>query len=250
MVRALREERGKEKMAANNAAQGRGGGKGPVSGPAPLANESDPALANAMAHRDKLLNYQASNAKRTQVVDEAAAFETPDMGVSQWASATERAQQLKKQQQVLREMEWNAKPEWEKRKVVVSVDLVGGKVVRRMQSVAGPEASGDDGEGKAEDEELDVVETNGRNGVTEGGGRFAKNPLLGKMVKPVWRNLEGQGNVEEAVNQEGAERRTGGRDHWRRVQDDADDNEEIILNGGVYGGRESERVYAEEPAYG
>ena len=48
-----------------------------------------------------------------------------------WASPAERAQQLKRQQEVLREMEWNAKPEYEKRRVVASIDLQGRKVVRK-----------------------------------------------------------------------------------------------------------------------
>ena len=45
------------------------------------------------------------------------------------------------------------------------------------------------------------------------------------------------------------------RNTWRRVQDDNDDNEEWILDGGVYGGRSSgevgeRRLGAEEHAQG
>ena len=243
MVRALRDERGREKMAANNAAQAQKGGKSGVA-PAPATGAiSDAALTKAMAHKDKLLNFQASNAKRTQIVDEAAAFETPDSGVSQWSSAEERAQQLKNQQKILKEMEWNAKPEWEKRRMVVSVDIVGGKVVRRMQDVGRPELD----EGKVNTFREDEQESDKALEKKEGGA-FAKNPLLGKLVKPVWRN----GALEGASRSNGkeAENKREGRNPWRRVQDDADDNEEIILNGGMYGGREAERIFAEEPACG
>lgn len=260
MVHTLREERGKEKMAVNNAAQGQrgGGGKAAATSASPQIAaggatggdaEGDAVLAKAMAHRDKLLNFQASNARRTQVVDEAAAFETPDTGVSHWASAEERAQQLKKQQRVLREMEWNARPEWEKRRVVVSVDLVGGKVVRRMQEIGAPADEDRENEGKVMEEEVLDRSVDAGNPVG-GGGAFAKNPLLGEMVKPIWRRIDEKRNAAEDLEGQKGARRRETRNPWRRVQDDADDNEEIILNGGIYGGRESERIFAEEPACG
>jgi hypothetical protein len=108
--------------------------------------DADRTLAAAKLHRDKLLVYQAQNARRTRIIDEAADFETPTSGQSMWSSPQERAMQLKRQQKVLREQEWNARPEWEKRRVVVSVDLVGGKVVRRMADVERPDGGEEEGE--------------------------------------------------------------------------------------------------------
>ncbi|MCJ1326939.1 hypothetical protein MMC10_003605 [Thelotrema lepadinum] len=258
MVHELREERGRERMAANNAAQGQRGGKGPAPGAPPLAStlagitggDADLALAQATAHRDRLLEFQSSNAKRTTVMDEAAAFETPDKGVSQWGTAKDRAQEFKAQQRALRELEWNAKPEWEKRKVVTSISLVGGKAIKSIQKAERPEES--DAEGlSGEEENLEAAKMNGKDGGGErGGGAFAKNPLLGKLVKPVWRNLEHEDVVAESSEIGKGERRREGKNLWRRVQDDADDNERIILNGGILGGRESERIFAEEPACG
>ena len=256
MVRELREERGRERMAVNNAAQTHRVGKGPTSGSAPLASASagtegdtDLALAKATAHRDRLLGFQASNTKQTAVVDEAAAFETPDKGVSQWADPKTRAKQLKDQQRALRALEYNAKPEWEKKREVVSIDIVGGKAIRRFQQAERPEE--DDGEGQSSEGEPGLLEVKGRGRDGDrGGGAFAKNPLLGALVKPVWRSQERE-NVQGESSEKGkSERRTEGRNPWRRVQDDTDDNEAVILNGGIFGGRESERVFAEEPAYG
>ncbi|KAI9870810.1 MAG: hypothetical protein M1830_003777, partial [Pleopsidium flavum] len=146
MVRALREERGKERMEANNVSHKRPDvSKAPR--PFTATNPSTPAtsdsenekLTAARQHRDKLLNYQAQNARRTRVIDEAADFETPTSGQNMWSSPQERALQLKRQQKVLREQEWNARPDYEKRRVVVSVDLVGGKVVKKMADVDRPE---------------------------------------------------------------------------------------------------------------
>lgn len=247
-------------MAVNNASQKRADISGPrkafaaASGAVTAAEPA--ALAQAQAHKDKLLAFQASNAARTTVVDEAAAFETPETGVNMWGSATERARQLKKQQKVLREMEWAARPEYEKRRVVVSVDLVGGKVVKRMGNVERTEEPDEDD--TANYDAGDEVGARVENGNQAGGGAFARNPLLGGLVRPVWRGDDGDGvgadgdgkGKGKAVEGNTGQARRERVAPWRRVQDDNDDNEELILNGGVYGGRESERIFAEEPARG
>ena len=145
MMRVLKEERGKEKMAVNNASQKRADvsmAPRPFSTPRertpvssnPASDSETEKLAKAKQHRDKLLAFQAQNARRTQVHDEAADFETPTAGLSMWASPQERAMQLKRQQKALREQEWNARPEYEKRTVVASIDLSvkGGRIVRKM----------------------------------------------------------------------------------------------------------------------
>ena len=152
VLRVLREERGEEKMKANNAAHKKADiaqGKAraytgrdflaqtssskaasPVSPAAATpAGSDDEATEKAKQHRDKLLGYQAQNARRTHIRDEAADYDIPTSGTSMWASPAERAQQLKKQQKVLREQEWNARPEYEKRQMVASIDLKGRRVV-------------------------------------------------------------------------------------------------------------------------
>lgn len=232
MIEALRRERASERIAVNNAAQATRAGK-----------PADEALAKAQAHRDRLLGFQATNAQRTKVVDEAAAFETPDAGVTQWGSAEERATQLRIQQKVLREMEWNARPEYEKRRMVISLDVKGGgKAVKRMQEIRYPDDTiATTAPATLEVEKL-TQDSVGDTSTRSDGGAFARNPLLGTFVKPVWKS---EGATDGEVP-----RRKESRNPWRRVQDDNDDNEAIILNGGVYGGREMERVLAEEPTCG
>lgn len=235
MVRVLKEERGKEKMAANNAGQKRADvsiAPRPFSTPkstTPLS--SNPAsdvesenekLAKAKQHRDKLLAFQAQNARRTRVHDEAADFETTSAGLSMWASPQERAMQLKKQQKALREQEWNARPEYEKRKVVASIDLVGGKIVRRMAARERPSSP------ESEDEPPEPAGSTEQGAISQGAGAFSKNPLLGGLIRPTIKiDDKGKGKQEER------------KQTWRRVQDDNDDNEQWILDGGVYGGRAS-----------
>jgi hypothetical protein len=101
-----------------------------------------------------------------------------------WASPVERARELKRQQKVLREQEWNAKPAWEKRRMVVSVDLVGGKVVKRMGVVEREEVQGREVD---EDEGGQVVGMGEEAGSEGQGGAFGRNPLLGGLIRPVWK---------------------------------------------------------------
>ncbi|KAI2484675.1 C2HC5 finger protein [Pyrenophora tritici-repentis] len=235
MVRVLREERGKEKMAANNAGQKRADvslaprpfstprSATPVSSnPASDVESENEKLARAKQHRDKLLAFQAQNAKRTQVHDEAADFETTTAGLSMWASPQERAMQLKRQQKALREQDWNARPEYEKRKVVASIDLSGKKLVKRMAATERPVTP----ESEEEPVQDSRYPTDG-NTLSSGSGAFSKNPLLGGLIRPTIK-------VEES---KGKEKEGGRKQTWRRVQDDNDDNEQWILDGGVYGSK-------------
>lgn len=245
MIDSLRQERGQEKMNINNASHRR---PDQASTPRPFTNPStgtstpssssaaaDATLDLAKQHRDKLLAYQAENARRTHIIDEAADYETPTSGLSMWASPVERAAQLKRQQKVLREQEWNAKPEYEKRRVVVSLDLVGGKVVKRMKEVERPRADARD-----EVEEEVVSEADAGAG-GEGGGAFSRNPLLGSLIRPIWKG-KSKDTDTEAEDKENQPRKSA----WRRVQDDNDDNEAWILDGGVYGGRDDARRLGDE----
>ena len=228
MIRELREERGREKMALDASAHRRTEvSKKPLPFTTPRGGEAtlmSPAEAKAKEHRDKLLGFQAQNAKRTTVRDEAADFETPvTTGANMWASPAERAKQLKKQQKVLAEQEWNAMPEYEKRRQVVSIDLVNGKVVKRMGAVERPQRPPSESGSEEEIEQLPMNDTSGN----RGGGAFSRNPLLGGLIKPVYDSGKGkdsQGQPKEVRKKA-----------WRRVQDDLEDNEEIILDGGVYG---------------
>jgi len=102
MIQELREERGREKMALDNAGNRRAE---VAKKPAPFTRRDEgegamsPAEKKAKEHRDRLLGFQAQNARRTTVRDEAADFETPMTGGggSMWASPAERARTLKKQ---------------------------------------------------------------------------------------------------------------------------------------------------------
>ncbi|KAI1432872.1 C2HC5 finger protein [Xylaria sp. CBS 124048] len=231
MIRELRDERGREKMALDRQVHK----KAEVSkAPAPFSKSGDlhsgvsEAEVKALEHRDRLLGFQAQNARRTTVRDEAADFDVSGAvtGTSSniWSSPEERARELRRQQKVLREMEWNARPEYEKRRQVLSIDLVGGKVVRKMASVERPPSPEEEEITMARDSVLGEASRN--RGTGGSGGAFSKNPLLGGLIKPVF-DAKGKGAEQEGRKPNAAK--------WRRVQDDLDDNENVILDGGIYG---------------
>jgi hypothetical protein len=228
MMQVLREERGKEKMAANNASQKRAEvskaarpfstpkEQTPASSNPASDNEESEKLAKAKQHRDRLLAFQAQNAARTTVHDEAADFETPTSGLSMWASPQERAMQLKRQQKALREQDWNSRPEYEKRTMVASIDLKGGKIMKRMAAVQRPKTP----ESEEDDTTPIFIPTQSGNG-----GAFSQNPLLGGLIRPTFK-----------APGKGKEKGEARKQTWRRVQDDNEDNEQWILDGGVFGG--------------
>jgi hypothetical protein len=216
MIRELRAERGQEKMRVHNEGVHHEGGPRPTPGSEPPSK-----LDAAKAHRDKLLQFQAQNARRTKVVDETADFETPNVASTLWMTPTQRALALKKQQRIQREMDEKARPEWERKKTVMSLDIKGGKVRRVYHSAPAeptPEAN-----------EPDAVEEGGDVDSARGQHTFSRNPLLaaGGLMRPVWRAPE--------IKQTEAAEPTERKQTWRRVQDDNDDNEQWILDGGIHG---------------
>jgi hypothetical protein len=257
MIRELKAERGRERMAVDREAHK----KAEVSrNPAPFSNRQrvagneevlDAAEVKAREHRDRLLGYQAQNAQRTTVRDEASDFDVSGAvagtGGNIWASPEERARELKRQQKVLREMEWNARPDYEKRRQVVSIDLVGGKVVRKMAAVERPPSPEEkQNDLLASSAGAALAEIDGKRGREGegggGGGAFSKNPLLGGLIKPLF-DAKGKGQELEG--------RKDRSTTWRRVQDDLSNNENVILDGGAYGGRDAAvSIAGDEPACG
>ncbi|RAH42678.1 zf-C2HC5-domain-containing protein [Aspergillus brunneoviolaceus CBS 621.78] len=228
MIRELRAERGQEKMRAHNeSVQHRDGGPGLGPGSNSTSNNK---LDAARAHRDKLLQFQAQNAKRTRVVDEAADFETPNVASTLWMTPAQRALALKKQQRIMREMEEKARPEWEKKKTIMSLDIKGGRVTRVYQSAAeatGSAKAAEEGEDE-DDNEAKAAQRDEADRANSGGHAFSNNPLLaaGGLLRPVWKTADGK--QPETARKER-------QPTWRRVQDDNDDNEQWILDGGAHG---------------
>ncbi|KAK2732339.1 hypothetical protein FQN57_002940 [Myotisia sp. PD_48] len=221
MIRELRSERGNEKMRAHNENLRRHDSNVP----SPTRGTTS-TLDAATAHRDKLLSFQAHNAQRTKITDEAADFDFPNTSSTQWMSPAQRALALKKQQKFLREMEDQARPEWEKKSVVMSLDIKRGKVIRTFDRTDQSPVNAPETVVDAEPDE--PLETTNRD--TGENGTFSHNPLLtgSGLVRPIWKPAVGQ---KDGVSTQKREQ----KQTWRRVQDDNDDDERWILDGGLHG---------------
>jgi hypothetical protein len=194
MMRELKEERGRELMAADAKANRRADvAKTPAPFTKPRGNENPASEAEAKAreHRDKLLNFQAQNARRTTVRDEASDFDVSGAmagtGGSMWATPEDRAKELKRQQKLLREMEWNAKPDYEKRQQIVSIDLKGRRVTRKMAAMERPRPP----ESEEEDGELDDPDR--AESVAILCWEHSSSPC--SMLREKARNLKGEGHA-------------------------------------------------------
>ncbi|KAK4446001.1 activating signal cointegrator 1 [Podospora aff. communis PSN243] len=204
MIKELRAERGREKMAADREAHKRadvGGTPRPFT--KPRGDPMSAAESRALEHRDRLLGFQAQNAQRTTIRDEVADFDV-SVGGSMWASPEERALALKKQQKLLREMEWNALPEYEKRQQVVSIDITGRKVFKKMAKIERPKTPEEDPVASGSSA---LRESDGNRGH---GGAFSANPLMGDLIRPVYEK-SGEEKLEGRKDQD---------KRWRKVQDD------------------------------
>ena len=225
-------------MAAHNAAALHSGRATPVIGsrvatPETSGDEASRAVAKARAHRDRLLAFQRENAQRTKVHDEAADFDiTGTPGSTQWMSPVQRAAALKKQQKYMRELEQANRPDWEKKRTVMSMSIRNGKLVRTydtVQSTASQEAEEtEDGEEAVAGGDQTEVEYASRSAMGKG---LSQNPLLsgGGLIRPIWKgqdDAEAKGKAREASERP---------ETWRRVQDEKDDNEQWILDGGING---------------
>ena len=240
MIKALKDERGMEKMAQHNAgvSQARSGTSTPRFGgatPGSPADSGDEA-SRARAHRDKLLTFQRENVQRTKIHDEAADYDaTLTPGATQWMSPVQRAAALKKQQQYLRELEDADRPEWEKKKTVMSISFKNGKLIKTYGKENAPSLTKDE-----DTDDADLSEDGGGDDQrlgAGGSGAFSNNPLLkgGKLIRPLWTPSEDAGKGKDKTQEETTLSRRGQQSVWRRVQDDYEDNEEWILDGGLRG---------------
>ena len=87
------------------------------------------ALEKANSALSRLLEYQNTSAIRTHIIDQASDFDLPGSGANKWATATEQAEQLKRQQRLLKQQKKKNDRLQGRSSNVLSIDLKGNKVV-------------------------------------------------------------------------------------------------------------------------
>jgi hypothetical protein len=134
----------------------------------------------------------------------------------------QRAAALKQQQKYLRELEEANKPEYEKSRHVMSLGFnKAGKLVRTYQKES---IKPSDDVDVQEQETSEIVQAATGEGLGRGSGAFSNNPLIGSgLIRPLWKAKDGEQNDEKGKEREGPSRSV-----WRRVQDDADNEQWVI----------------------
>lgn len=148
-------------------------------------------LQQAKERLDTLMAFQDSQAERTRIIDNVGDFELPSAGVNQWASATERALQLKKQQRQMAKME-ERDARKKGKKHVISLGLDGKIREQEMEDDSTDDEELRELESKIKSEKQEVAELNSQN---------VWNPAMAdsklKRVKYVSRGDVQERRVEE-----------------------------------------------------
>ncbi|ORY99307.1 putative zinc finger motif, C2HC5-type-domain-containing protein [Syncephalastrum racemosum] len=166
--------------------------------------EEEERRKRAEAHKEKLLEYQRTSAKRTTVIDQATDFILPSDMSNPWLSPQERALQMKQQQANLKKLQ-NQGAAAKRR--VMTLDI-GSRQVTMQDHVSS--------ESESEEEPQEIkAPTPARASADDGSaGTYANNPLLKGIHAPKFmgeHQREGKG---------------GRRRRIQRVQYDQDDAED------------------------
>lgn len=128
-----------------------------------LAQEAkEKELKVAKERLDTLMSFQDSQAERTRIIDNVGDFELPTAGVNQWASATERALQLKKQQRQMAKME-ERDARKKGKKHVISLGLDGRVREQEMEDDSTDDEDIRELEKKIRSEKQQTMEENSKN---------------------------------------------------------------------------------------
>ncbi|KAG2175867.1 hypothetical protein INT44_000345 [Umbelopsis vinacea] len=165
-------------------------------GPAEWEEQQRKAEESRLAaemHKEKLLDFQRTSAKRTTVIDQATDYELPSDGGNIWLSPQERAMQVKKQQSNLKRLDNTGK------RKVMTIDLATRNVV--MEEAPEPDESEDEYEGikmtpaqrtylerqkEAKSIRRPTAAASSESPSQSSSGTFANNPFLNRTDAPTF----------------------------------------------------------------
>lgn len=173
----------------------------------------DQDLLKAQERLDSLLQFQASGAERTRIIDNAADFEVADVSSgSMWLSPVERALQLKKQQKLLRKIKEQEKERTGRSNKVMDMVIRDGKVlmVERLADTSNAK----------EDNEIEALQSDVAR---------QKMELDATMATNIWDYEQEQDKWEKPVYQgKDAPSATSQEVFTLRVQYDELDSDELV----------------------
>jgi hypothetical protein len=153
------------------------------------------ALDKANSTLNRLLDYQDSSAVRTHIIDQASDFDLPGAGPNKWATATEQAEQLKKQQRMLKKQQKRNDRMQGRGGQVLSIDLKGNKVVMR----AAREDEYSDSDSESESEAAPAASSSAETSL-----KAPKSKKLDKkLISPSYSRLLGVGIDHDSVRENG-----------------------------------------------
>ncbi|KAI8579706.1 hypothetical protein K450DRAFT_241102 [Umbelopsis ramanniana AG] len=161
-------------------------------GPAEWEEQQRKAEESRLAaemHKEKLLDFQRTSAKRTTVIDQATDYELPSDGGNIWLSPQERAMQVKKQQSNLKRLDNTGK------RKVMTIDLATRNVI--MEEAPEPDESEDEYEGikmtpaqrtylERQKEAKSIRRPTAASPTQASSGTFANNPFLNRTDAPTF----------------------------------------------------------------
>lgn len=188
-----------------------------------MEDNGDQDRLNAELHKEKLLEFQRTSAKRSTVIDQASDFELPTDQANPWQTPQERALLLKKQQSNLRRIQRTGESSRHK---VMTIDVQTKQV--RVKDVDSPSSESDDEEPEVKKMDLSKKTRDDQTSA----GTYSHNPLLKGITAP---KFVGQKNKKS----KGQLRRK------ERVQYDPDD----IMNDYIYSNNVADDTFdpANEP---
>ncbi|KAG0260170.1 hypothetical protein BG011_002098 [Mortierella polycephala] len=132
----------------------------------------------AQAHKDRLLEYDRTSARRSHVIDQATDFVLPGDRPNLWLTEEERQDEAVKARENLDKA--TAAASGYQRAKVMTIDVVNRRVVVEASSAVQEEEEGDDAvpEPISKFDQAKSTSTSGGNKHGGRGGTFAMNPLL------------------------------------------------------------------------
>ncbi|KAG0051885.1 hypothetical protein BGZ83_003212 [Gryganskiella cystojenkinii] len=133
----------------------------------------------AQAHKEKLLEFDRTSARRSHVIDQATDFVLPGDRPNLWLTEEERQQQTEKARQNLDKV--TAAASGYQRAKVMTIDVVNRRVVVEAAAQVIPDEDEDDDAVPEPTSKFDQAKSTSISGGNKHGGRggaFAMNPLL------------------------------------------------------------------------